>query len=106
MGEDQSPPEAHLHPENSGIDCCSIAQAARDTGAVVPAKPFTESLTHRFAGVMHEQSRRPIGCREDFHHFDFNRGRPILKHPSQKELTAIHLLMPSPYRARIASGCA
>ena len=70
--EDQTSAEAHLHTEDAAIGGCSIVEPTGHALAVMPAKPLAESVARGFVGVMDEQGRRSIGCREDFHHRDFN----------------------------------
>ena len=70
--EDQTSAEAHLHTENLAIDGDSTSQPARNARPVMRAKPLAESVARGFAGVMDEEGRRSIGCREDFHDRDFN----------------------------------
>ena len=70
--EDQTSAEAHLHTENLAIDGDSTSQPAPNARPVMRAKPLAESVARGFAGVMDEEGRRSIGCREDFHDRDFN----------------------------------
>jgi len=70
--EDQTSAKAHLHTENLAIDGDSTSQPAPNARPVMRAKPLAESVARGFAGVMDEEGRRSIGCREDFHDRDFN----------------------------------
>ena len=88
--EDQTSAEAHLHTENLPIDGDSTSQPAPNARPVMRAKPLAESVARGFAGVMDEEGRRSIGCREDFHDRDFERSGPVLKQQHEEKFTPIH----------------